>query len=117
MSFEQQMNAILANAQRHETRMLEASRSVLEGWGEDAVIWMRESAPWHDHSGRARRGLTFVRQHPADPLQGGQIALVHGVSYGDELEIDNGGENAIIGPAVATLGGELVADLKRKVWR
>jgi hypothetical protein len=106
---------ILKNATAHETRMLQASRDVLEDWAEETAGWEQQNRPWTDRTGHARLGLTLVRDHPDDLRDGGRVHLVHGVSYGRYLETSHGSRFAIIGPAVATKGQELVQDL-REVW-
>lgn len=105
---------ITRNALTHEHIMLEASTGVLEHWAEDTAAWEHQNAPWQDHTGHARLGLSFVRLEVPEE-QGAAVALVHGVSYGKKLEVDYGARFQIIQPAVAVRGPELVQDLK-KVW-
>jgi hypothetical protein len=106
---------ILRNAAAHETRMLEASRDVLEDWAEDTAAWEQQNRPWTDRTGHARLGLTVVRTQWDDLEAGAALALVHGVEYGRYLETSHGSRYAVIGPAVATKGQELVEQL-REVW-
>lgn len=124
---------IIHNARAHERAMLEASRDVLEAWGQDAKAHMRQEAPWQDRTGHARYGnprpataedpgtpagpgLDVVPVHPAQLDDGGAVALIHGASYGKDLETSHGSDYAIIQPTVATEGPRLVEDLK-EVWQ
>lgn len=116
MTFEAQIKAITANAAQHETRNLQASRDTLEQWAEDTADWEKANRPWTDRTGHARLGLTFVRDHPDRLTDGGRVHLVHSVFYGRFLETSHGSRFAIIGPAVASLGQQLVQDL-REVWK
>jgi|GEM_PF-6583179 len=106
---------IIRNAHAHESRMIDASKAVLEQWGEDAADWERANRPWQDHTEHAKQGLTFVRVDWNSPDRASG-ALVHGVFYGRYLELNHGSRFSIIQPAVATLGTGLVTDLK-EVWQ
>lgn len=97
----------------HKRRQLQRSRQVLEAWAERAVVFEKQTAPWADQTGNARRSLGWVARHPA---WGGRVILTHGVPYGRHLELDFGGRFAVIGPTVATLAPQLYAEL-RDIWR
>lgn len=141
-SFAEQQRAIEARALAHERRMLDATRAILESWGDQAQLYMRADAPWSDRTGRARygdqarmvqpqqqaldlaqlaatrdeRGLAWVPIHPASIYDGGMIALISDAPYGIYLETARGAAYAIIMPTVAQRGPQLLAQL-RELWQ
>ncbi len=123
-TFQQQMQAIQQRAQRHEARMLTASRGILEGVGRDSVPFMVTNAPWQDRPEdkrpdtikHARELLEYVVLHPPRLIDGGKIAFVQGASYGWALELAHGSRYQILQTTWTLFG----ADLRRRlseVWR
>lgn len=130
--FARQMERIARNARAHEQAMLEATIGVLRSWGADARLYMIEHAPWTDQTGEARygataaaiyavagvpegRGLTWTLSTPDDLRDGGRVVLITDSEHGVYLETANGSKYAILMPTVATLGPQLVAQL-REIW-
>lgn len=141
-TFEQQLARIKANALRHEQRMVRASRTELEVWGDDAEASMKANAPWTDRTGEARDRLSVAPDHPP-VLDGGAVVLTHQADHGFYLEtkrghrdpldvptmeealavggavaeLANGSEWAVLQPTVAAEGPALTRRLKEKVWK
>lgn len=92
---------------------LQASRTALEQWGDDAEQYMEANAPWTDRSGDARTGLESTPVHPPELRDGGAVALHHSVFYGRFLEADPDFE--IIRRTVAAEGPRLVNELEH-LW-
>ncbi len=69
-----------------------------QAYAVEIEAWMKENAPWTDQTSNARQTL----HSEADRLVGGavEIILAHGMDYGIFLELANGGQYAIIGPAL-----------------
>ncbi len=124
MTFQQQMQAIQRNAQRHEARMLQASRNVLEGVGKDSIPFMVTNAPWRDrlpedrpqNIKHARELLDYAVLHPSRLHDGGKIALVQGATYGWALELAHGSKYQILQTTWALFGAEFRRRLS-EVWR
>ena len=110
-----EVDAIIQRLGRRVDARLDASRTVLEAWGEDAKDYMQQNAPWQDESGEAWRKLGWVRQHPQRLRDGARIALIHGSKHGKVLELSDGSRLAILQPTAAVKGPELVIRLK-EVW-
>ncbi len=93
---------------------LTASRTESEAWADDATDFMRQTAPWEDRTGEARRKLRWVRRHPKRLQDGAKVSLVHGAPHGRYLELAHGGQLQIMGTTMAVKGPELVQRLRRK---
>lgn len=108
---------IIANAHAHESRMLAASREVLEQHVAGMADHARTNRPWTDRTGEARDKLASVPIHPARLEDGGAVALVHGAAHGVFLELANASRYATIQPTVATEAPQLTQRLRDEVWK
>ncbi len=123
-TFQQQLQVIQRNAARHEQRMLEHSRVLLEGVGRDSIPFMVTNAPWRDrlpeqrpqNIKHARELLDYKVLHPARLVDGGKIAFVQGATYGWALELAHGSRYQILQTTWTMFGAELRRRLS-EVWR
>jgi hypothetical protein len=100
---------------RYTNAIMVSGRRVAQSRAEEAEQWMKDTAPWQDRTGDARRGLHVeVREAPAVLAE---LVFSHGddVPYGIWLEVSLGGKNAIIAPAVDYWGARLMQDVQRIV--
>lgn len=72
------------------------------------VQWMKTNAPWTDRTGRARATLHAEVEMLA---AGAMISLLHGVPYGEFLELAHGSRFAILGPALDYWGPKIWEDI------
>jgi len=67
-------------------------------------VYMKANAPWEDRTGQARATVgTDVYDDDGEIV----MELHHGVSYGQWLELIQGGRFAIIGPTLEALGDRI----------
>ena len=71
--------------------------ALLQNWAGTMEGYAKSHAPWTDRTGHARQSL-----HGGVDVQGDQqvLYLSHGVEYGIRLELDYGGNYAIVRPTV-----------------
>ncbi len=69
--------------------------ALLLNWAGTMESYAKRHAPWTDRTGHARQSL-----HGGVDIQGDQqvLYLSHGVEYGIHLELDHGGNYAIVRP-------------------
>lgn len=120
---QQNINRILQRLDRAIDRRLEATRTVVEGVGEEGEQFMQANAPWQDRpDDRRPKGLPHARQllrwkkrHPPRLRDGARISWVHGATYGRFLETSHGSRFQILGTTRA-LYGPLLLDRLRRKW-
>jgi hypothetical protein len=80
--------------------------SYFADWG---TAWMKINAPWTDDTGAARASLIAIAAS-----QGSQheITVINAVSYGIWLEVANSGRFQILGPAMRTIGANLMKSMQ-----
>lgn len=67
--------------------------------------YMKDTAPWTDRTGEARRRLSAK----AEKVENGyQIELAHGVDYGVNLELDYEKRYAVIQPTILQKSNEVM---------
>ncbi len=116
MTFQQQIQAIQRNATRHEARMLQASRNVLDTVGPEGITFAKINHPWQNRTGEAERGLAWQSLHPPRLLDGGRGAFVGRAPHNKWLEISHGSRYQILQTTWALFGAELRRRLS-EVWR
>jgi len=75
----------------------------------DSTRWMKQNRPWNDITGNARRGL---RVEVVKQGAGFDMFFIHSVEYGVGLELDRGGRNAVIIPAIRRAVPRIKSKLK-----
>lgn len=85
--------------------MMKNIHEAMRAWGADAVIRMKQNAPWTDRTGMAREGLGWsLEEDWVRPT----LYLFHSVDYGQWLEIRWSGQYAIVIPTMEEFGPELI---------
>lgn len=90
-----------------------SGRRVAASRAKEAEQWMRDNAPWTDRTGAARAGLNV--QVLESPGVLAELVFSHDPSldYVVWLEIANGGNYAIIAPAIDYWGPQFMRDVQR----
>lgn len=97
-------------AQQYIQAIFQSGRNIAYDRAEDMETWAKQNAPWTDRTGDARERLHATVEETG-PI--GTIVLAHGVEYGLQLEIRNGGAYAIIAPAIDMFAPIVMRDLQR----
>lgn len=92
----------------------EAVTVVVERQAGKAETYMRQNAPWKDHTSNARNGLRAFTNHEAKRHS---LILSHGMPYGIWLETRFAGRYAIIVPSLTIQGKEIMSTLKNLLER
>ena len=70
--------------------------------------WMKQNAPWQDHTGNARQGLHAFAEAMGQSVV---ITMSHGMHYGIYLETKGTGSWGILAPAIDHWGPIIMQDL------
>lgn len=97
-------------ANNYTQAIFQSGRQIAYDRAEDMEAWAKQNAPWTDRTGDARERLHATVEETG-PI--GTIVLAHGVEYGLQLEIRNGGAYAIIAPAIDMFAPIVMRDLQR----
>lgn len=86
-----------------------AVRALADRYASEIEAYMKQNASWTDRTGNARQTLySEVNDMAIDMVD---ILLSHGVEYGINLELNNQGRYAIIGPTQDIFAPRIWADV------
>lgn len=95
---------------QYANRLIGRARSVVRDAAPEAETHMKQTAPWRDRTGEARRLLL------ADWRDDGRavtLYLIHGSAHGKWLELRHAGRYAVIAPTVHVFAGRIRRRLER----
>ena len=84
---------------------------IMEEFQEELLDYAQSNAPWQDHTGEARSGLSTEVSGGFEAWSNNAVSLslFHTVDYGIWLEVRWGGKYAIIIPTLEKMGPELMS--------
>lgn len=93
------VNEVMRNLDNTLKQMKRAGSTVVQITAAQAVVYAKQTAPWTDRTGDARRSI-----HSESDREGMSASIGIGVDYGRYLETGFGGRYRVIDPAVFSYG-------------
>ena len=102
--------ALVELVDAYETAVHTAVKQLALRYVPEIEAWMKTNAPWTDRTGNARQTLTAEVEELVNQMV--TINFGHGVEYGIHLELNYGGQYAIVGPALDYFAPKIWADVQ-----
>lgn len=83
---------------------------ICQRYAVEIEAWMKAERVWTDRTGNARQTLHSEVTSVVNEYV--ELIMAHGVEYGINLELDNGGRFAIVGPALDRFTPKIWADVR-----
>lgn len=104
------VNEVIRNLENTMKQMRNAAQTALQISAAQAVVYAKQTAPWTDRTGDARRSI-----HSETSSDGMSVAIGIGEHYGKYLETGFGGRYRTIDPAVFSYGKAMFAKNLRSI--